>query len=95
MGPRAGRTPWPVLGTGGPAAVGSGRSRGTQVSREVRIVDGAAGRAKRAQRMTPARIASATIWARSPVPSLRPILDRWLFTVSAERFSASPISLLD
>ena len=47
------------------------------------------------QRMTPARIASATIWARSPVPSLRPIRDRWLLTVSADRLSASPISLLD
>src|SRR5439155_6373727 len=47
------------------------------------------------QRMTPARIANATIWARSPVPSLRPMRERWLFTVSAERLSASPISLLD
>ena len=28
------------------------------------------------QRMTPARIASATICARSPVPNLRPIRDR-------------------
>jgi hypothetical protein len=47
------------------------------------------------QRMTPARIASATIWARSPVPSFRPMRDRWLFTVSADKLNASPISLFD
>ena len=33
--------------------------------------------------------------ARSPVPSLRAIRARWLFTVSADRPSAVPISLLD
>ena len=37
---------------------------------------GVAGFLGRAQRMTPARMASATIWARSPVPSLRPIRER-------------------
>src|SRR6478609_3410966 len=45
--------------------------------------------------MTPARMASATMWARSPVPSLRPIRARWLFTVSAESESCSPIHLFD
>jgi hypothetical protein len=37
-----------------------------------------------------ARMHVATIWARSPVPSLRPIRDRWLFTVRADRLSSSP-----
>ena len=37
---------------------------------------GVAGVLDRAQRMTPARMASATIWARSPVPSLRPMRER-------------------
>ncbi len=42
----------------------------------------------------PARMQMATIWARSPVPSLRPIRERWLLTVSADKLSSSPIARL-
>ena len=45
--------------------------------------------------MTPARSARATISARSPVPSLRAMRARWLFTVSADRCSDSPMSRLE
>src|SRR6185437_1255205 len=47
------------------------------------------------QRMMPARMTRATISARSPVPSLRAMRARWLFTVRADRLSVSPICLLD
>ena len=43
--------------------------------------------------MTPERMPSATMCARSPVPSLRAMRARWLFTVSADRSTFSPISL--
>ena len=47
------------------------------------------------QLMTPARSATATISARSPVPSLRAIRARWLFTVRADRLSSPPMSRLE
>ncbi len=51
--------------------------------------------ARGGQSMMRARMDTATISARSPVPSLRAIRARWLLTVSADRCSVVPISRLD
>lgn len=45
--------------------------------------------------MTPARQARATISARSPAPSLRPIRARWFFTVNADNVIRVPMSLFE
>ena len=48
-----------------------------------------------AQRMYPLRIAVATRWARSPLPSLRAMRARWDLMVSAESPSCSPTCRFD
>jgi hypothetical protein len=48
-----------------------------------------------AQWMMPVRSATATMPARSPVPSLRAMRARWLLTVSADRPIETPMALLD
>ena len=91
--------------TAGRASAGPWRSRRpTDVrgrSRGAGCRDGASAPevTRRARRLRSADDAGAhgdaTISARSPVPSLRAIRARWLLTVSADRPSASPISLFD
>ena len=55
----------------------------------------AAGVDEVAQRMYPLRIAVATRWARSPLPSLRAMRARWDLMVSAESPSCSPTCRFD
>ena len=51
--------------------------------------------ARRLRSAAPARMAMATISARSPVPSLRAMRARWLLTVRADSPRDSPTSLLE
>src|SRR5690606_39414039 len=70
-------------GRAGRTGYGGGRDRGER--------NGTAG----GQWMMPVRRATATMPARSPVPSLRAMRARWLLTVSADRPIETPIALLD
>lgn len=60
-----------------------------------RGVDGGRGIGAMDQWMMPVRSATATMPARSPVPSLRAMRARWLLTVSADRPIETPIALFD